>query len=155
MERLEQLQCELWRWNQGESKGHRPGIEEWRSSVSGSWGKNWLQHWQMPRYTLPYCLVIPSVWAACYKQLSLPGIDAVVGLIVGLVVLVLLLVGLATFVFTRQRKNCSCNTKREEESTVENPVTLCHGHLFRERWWIYERIDFSGGRIFLFRGALF
>ena len=45
-----------------------------------------------------------------------------VGLIVGLVVLVLLLVGLATFVFTRQRKNCSCNTKREEESTDENPV---------------------------------
>ena len=44
------------------------------------------------------------------------------GLIVGLVVLVLLLVGLATFVFIRQRKNCSCNTKREEESTVENPV---------------------------------
>ena len=44
------------------------------------------------------------------------------GLIVGLVVLVLLLVGLATFVFIRQRKNCSCNTKREEESTDENPV---------------------------------
>ena len=45
-----------------------------------------------------------------------------VGLIVGLVILVLLLVGLATFVFIRQRKNCSCKTKREKESTDENPV---------------------------------
>ena len=50
------------------------------------------------------------------------GATSVVGLTVGLVVLVLLLVGLATFVFIRQRKNCSCNTKREEESTDENPV---------------------------------
>ena len=38
---------------------------------------------------------------------------------------------------------------------TEHTHTLCHGPLFRDGWWIYERIDFLGGRIFFIQGGTF
>ena len=45
--------CEVWQWNQDESKEGRPGTKEWRSNMSGSWGNRCVQNWPVQRYILP------------------------------------------------------------------------------------------------------
>ena len=45
------MQCDLRRWNQDKNKRYNPGTRTWRRCLSGSWGNNSLQYWQMQRYS--------------------------------------------------------------------------------------------------------